>query len=109
MNNHDLKIKKFNIFYINEYNIKIINKKYRNKNKKTEILSFKNNNTLGDIIICKNIIAKKKKNLKKTILHGLLHLLGYKHAYNTDYKIMKKLEHIIGMSGIEPPTITTSK
>ena len=67
----------------------------------------KNNKIRGEIYLCKTLL--KTKSNKKLLIHGLLHLLNYNHIKKNDYKIMKKLEKIIGMSGIEPPTITTSK
>ncbi len=88
----------------NNKRIKSLNKKFRNKNKHTDILSFpfenKINNLkeiyLGDIIISYNYM-NKPKNLsnnmfkKKTIkifIHGFLHLLGYDHIKNLDFKKM---------------------
>ena len=88
----------------NNKRIKSLNKKFRNKNKHTDILSFpfenKINNLkeiyLGDIIISYNYM-NKPKNLsnnmfkKKTIkifIHGFLHLLGYDHIKNFDFKKM---------------------
>ena len=92
----------------NNQKIKILNKKFRNKNKHTDILSFpfesniKNNREiyLGDIIISFNYINNPKninKNdfKKKTIkifIHGFLHLMGYDHNKDKDYKKMLKVE-----------------
>ena len=92
----------------NNRNIKILNKKFRKKNKHTDILSFpsgqKTKNLkkiyLGDIIISYNYM-NKPKNLtnfefkKKTIkifIHGYLHLLGYDHINLKDYQIMYREE-----------------
>ena len=92
----------------NNEKIKFLNKKFRNKNKPTDILSFpfdqkiKNSKKiyLGDIIISFNFL-NKPKNLsiyefkKKTIkifIHGYLHLLGYDHMKHIDYKKMVKEE-----------------
>ncbi len=88
----------------NNRKIKVLNKKFRNKNKHTDILSFpfgqKIINSkeiyLGDIIISFNHIDKpknlsNKKFREKTIkifIHGFLHLLGYDHIKNKDYKQM---------------------
>ena len=92
----------------NNKNIKRLNKNFRNKNKSTDILSFpfdkkkniNNQNYLGDIIISYNYMDKpKSKNLRafkqkvaKTFIHGFLHLLGYDHIKNYDYKKMIKEE-----------------
>jgi|TARA_B110000967_G_C18651267_1_gene443485 probable rRNA maturation factor len=96
--------------------IKKLNKKFRKKNKITDVLSFpfhekkllyklmKNNNKniyLGDIIINLNKIIKtnEKENFlnifDKIWIHGLVHLLGHKHKLNKDFFIMQKLENKI--------------
>ena len=92
--------------------IKKLNKKFRKKNRSTDVLSFpfyeknqlKNRIKkekevyLGDIIINlsqvknKNNKVKFKKELNKLWIHGLLHLLGYDHKSNTKYLQMQKLE-----------------
>ena len=91
----------------NNKNIKRLNKNFRSKNKSTDILSFPidkknkyNQSYLGDIIISYNYMDKpKSKNLRafkqkvtKTFIHGFLHLLGYDHIKNYDYKKMIKEE-----------------
>ena len=88
----------------NNKRIKILNKKFRNKNKHTDILSFpfeqkikkQKEIYLGDIIISYNHINKPKnqgnKEFKvkttKIFIHGFLHLLGFDHIKNKDYKKM---------------------
>ena len=100
----------------NNKKIKKLNKSFRNKNKSTDVLSFpfknkKNKyreNYLGDIIISYEYMDKPKtKNLKifkekvtKTFIHGFLHLLGYDHIRNNDYKKMIRLEEILFRSVI---------
>ena len=95
----------------NNQNIKKLNKKFRNKDRATDILSFpttkkfklQKNYYLGDIIISYNFINKPKnqkikdfkKNLIKTFIHGFLHLLGFDHSKLSDYKKMLKEEHKI--------------
>ena len=92
----------------NNKNIKILNKKFRKKNKHTDILSFpsgqKTKNLkkiyLGDIIISYNYINKPesltnfefKKKTIKIFIHGYLHLLGYDHINLKDYQIMNREE-----------------
>ena len=88
--------------------IKKLNKDFRNKNKSTDILSFpltkkimiSQKTYIGDIIISYNFMNKPKsqniKNFKekviKTFIHGFLHLLGFDHFKNKDYKIMLREE-----------------
>ena len=95
----------------NNKNIKILNKKFRNKNKNTDILSFpfgeklRNSNQiyLGDIIISFNYIDKSRnltskefrEKTAKIFIHGFLHLLGYDHIKYYDYKKMIKEEEKI--------------
>lgn len=105
---------KINIKTTTLKHIQQINKKYRKTNNPTDILTFKNRidkkKHIVDIILCFKIIKKPQKiNLEKVIIHGILHSLKYKHSKMKEYKIMKKIQIKIGMSGIEPPTITTSK
>ncbi len=92
--------------------IKKLNKKFRKKNKSTDILSFpfyrkkdlykmikkEKEIYIGDIIInfneLKNISCDKdfKNKLNKLWIHGLVHLFGYKHKTLKDFKSMSKLE-----------------
>ena len=92
----------FTLLLSNNINIKKLNKKFRNKNKPTDILSFplghkisiKKDTYLGDIIISFNYMNKnKEKKLFKTVviktfIHGFLHLLGFDHINDKDYKKM---------------------
>ena len=89
-----------------------MNKKYRKKNKTTDVLSFPFYNKkelqknlkkekeiyLGDIIINLNKIKNKKnKNIfkiefNKLWIHGLTHLFGYDHCKDQDFYQMNKIE-----------------
>ena len=96
--------------------IKKLNKKFRNKNKSTDILSFplvkktliSKKTYIGDIIISYNFMNKPKsqniKNFKKkvikTFIHGYLHLLGFDHIKDKDYKRMLSEEEKIYKSVI---------
>ena len=96
--------------------IKKLNKNFRNKNKSTDILSFPLANKtmiskktyIGDIIISYNFMNKPKtqniKNFKKkvikTFIHGYLHLLGFDHIKDKDYKKMLSEEEKIYKSVI---------
>lgn len=79
-----------------------INKKYRKKNRTTDVLAFPENKILkekfrvgrlqkvsglGEIVICLREVKKNarkfsstfEKELAKVLIHGILHLLGYDH------------------------------
>ena len=100
----------------NNKNIKKLNKNFRNKNKPTDILSFpfskkykiSEQTYIGDIIISYNYINKPKyqnlrsfkKKLIKIFIHGFLHLIGFDHAKEKDYKKMLRQEEQIYQSVI---------
>lgn len=75
--------------FVKKEEIKKLNKKFRKKNKETDVLSFglKDGNCLGEIIICPEVVkgnaekygASFKKEMTKVFVHGILHLLGYDH------------------------------
>ena len=92
--------------------IKFLNKKFRKKNKTTDVLSFPFNTKkdlnnllkkekeiyLGDIIINLNEIKsiRDPKNFKKAFdnlwVHGLVHLFGHDHKKEKDFQKMNKIE-----------------
>lgn len=76
------------IALVSEARIKKLNKKYRGKNKVTDVLSF--GDGLNEIVICPAII-KTKKELARVLTHGILHILGYDHS-----KLMQKKEEYYG-------------
>ena len=96
--------------------IKKLNKNFRNKNKSTDTLSFpfdkktliSKKTYIGDIIISYNFMNKPrsqniksfKEKLIKTFIHGFLHLLGFDHAKDKDYRRMLSEEERIYKSVI---------
>ena len=90
--------------------IRLLNKKFRKKNKTTDVLSFpscdqntiraelksQKNLYLGDIALNLYKIDRGKNKFKsefdKLWVHGLVHLMGYKHYKNKDFFKMKKIE-----------------
>ena len=100
----------------NNRGIKKLNKNFRNKNKSTDILSFpfakktliSKKTYIGDIIISYNFMNKPRsqniKNFKekviKTFIHGFLHLVGFDHIKDKDYRKMLSEEEKIYKSVI---------
>tara|TARA_Y100000590_G_scaffold370547_1_gene432442 strand:+ start:266 stop:724 length:459 start_codon:yes stop_codon:yes gene_type:complete len=100
----------FTILLTNSFKMKALNRKYRNVNKSTDVLSFPffslnklkiirlKNLYIGDIAISYEIInSRSKKNtffleFDKVWVHGLLHLIGYNHVKNKEYFKMNKIE-----------------
>jgi len=100
----------FTILLTNSLNMKKLNKKFRNQNTSTDVLSFpflSSNNLkftkqkkfyIGDLATSYEIInSRSKKNnflleFDKAWVHGLLHLIGYSHIKNKDYFKMDKIE-----------------
>ena len=106
----------FTLMLSNNKKLKKLNKKFRNKNKSTDILSFpftdvtkiQKDTYIGDIIISYNFINKPKsqslkifkEKLIKIFIHGFLHLLGFNHKKIYEYKMMLKEEDRIYKSVI---------
>ncbi len=97
------KNQEFSILLTNNNVMKKLNSKFRKKNKKTDVLSFplKSKSYIGDIAISFEIINKKSSlsnfsyEFDKTWIHGYLHLVGYDHKKNKDYKKMHNKEKLI--------------
>ena len=91
------KEKNLSIALVGQGRMREINKKYRKKNRATDVLSFPDNG-LGEIIICLREIKKNakkdgfsfEKELTQVLIHGILHLLGYDHEKSE--KQAKKME-----------------
>lgn len=105
------------ITFTTPQNIKEINKKYRNIDKDTDVLSFpmfekdeletkiKNKDyvcedVLGDIIISIEKVQEQaeeyghsfERELSYMIVHGFYHLMGYDHIKEEDKKVMRPKE-----------------
>ena len=96
--------------FVDNDEIKKLNKKFRNKDTVTDVLSFpgyediKKVNSkilyLGDVVIsCKRASKQAKEynhSIKREIgyltIHSILHLLGYDHKNDSDKKIMRSKE-----------------
>ena len=76
------------IAYVSEKKSREINKKYRNIDKPTNVLSFALRKNMGELILCKSVIKKELKKFDRTfeqllgflVIHGMLHLKGMQHS-----------------------------
>ena len=109
----------FNVIFVDEEEIRKINKEYRNIDKVTDVISFaledgenmkfEFGRLLGDIYICTERMKEQAKEYGHSLLreqgfltvHGLLHLLGYDHMTKEEEKIMfEKQEMILDAYGL---------
>jgi len=101
-----------NIVFMDNDSIQKLNKDYRNIDKSTDVLSFhyyddfsdlKSEEIAGEIILSENKIISQWKEYKlwsekefyKLLIHSILHILGYDHEEDNDYKIMQEKETLI--------------
>jgi probable rRNA maturation factor len=102
----NLKSDQISIVVIGDQRMKTLNRKYRQKDKVTDVLSFaqcdikeryllSNNKYLGEIFINFRQAERQAEDIKDEMLnlliHAYLHLRGYTHDNDQDLKKMKKL------------------
>ena len=94
--------KNIEVAFVKDKEIKSLNKKYRKKDKATDVLSFGTiNDPLPQIVICLKVVnvnAKKDKisfneELSKVLIHGILHLKGMDHLKKKDAEEMFKKQN----------------
>ena len=108
----NLKLKNvlFNVIIIDNDSIHKINKKYRNIDRETDVITFalednkqidtKDVRVLGDIYISYDRVISQAKEYNHSTrreicflaVHGLLHLLGYDHMNKKDEEVMFGLQ-----------------
>lgn len=102
--------------FISKESMRVLNEQYRNKNESTDVLSFAQQDNdeqffgsdeltlLGDIVIslddmqanCEIFNVSFDEELKRLIVHGILHLVGEDHTSNNDEEpMLKRQEEII--------------
>lgn len=91
LNGERKKLLNLSIVFVGEKRIKELNKRYRKKNRLTDVLSFnlasKNSQVSGEVIICPRVVTRNAKKygssfrdeLVLVLIHGVLHILGYDH------------------------------
>jgi rRNA maturation RNase YbeY len=82
--------------------IQELNRLYRNKDKVTDVLSFFYPHE-GEIFICRPQAAQQAKEnglsllteVIQLLIHGLVHVAGYDHETESDYRAMRLVEEKI--------------
>jgi probable rRNA maturation factor len=88
------------IALVSDARIRALNRRYRRKDRATDVLSFASDPALGDIVIATGVAKRQARDaghsyqaeLRVLALHGLLHLLGYDHHDRSDRGRMSRLE-----------------
>lgn len=104
---------------VNQDEMRELNRKYRNQDKPTNVLSFPmqlpdevNIKLLGDLALCADVInieaEKQAKNRNAhwahMVVHGMLHLQGYDHVNDEGAATMEATEiNILSKLGFENP------
>jgi probable rRNA maturation factor len=101
--------------FVTPAKIQSLNKRYRGKDRPTDVLSFsvregalpeevqKTSTAWGDVIICPSYAKTEAKRrslplqeeLARLVIHGVLHLAGYDHATEDDELRMFSLQERI--------------
>jgi len=101
-----------NIVFIEPLGIQNLNKKYRNIDKVTDVLSFHYHDSYkhlwpddiaGELIFYEEKIISQwqeyglwtEKEFYKLVVHSVLHILWFDHESDEEYEEMKKLEELI--------------
>lgn len=115
--------KEVSLAFVGPRRIKEINRRYRKKNRVTDVLSFpesevemkefgigelqENKSILGEMVVCLKEVKKNSRRYKinfetelaRVIIHGVLHLLGYDHEKSEEEKekMQKKEEYYLSL------------
>ena len=102
--NEKKKVGDINYIFCSKQYLKKMNNDYLSKNYETDVISFdfsKDNKISGDIYISSETVKKNSiifnvcfnNELKRVMVHGLLHLLNYNDKSEQELKIMREKEN----------------
>ena len=102
--NEKNKVGDINYIFCSKQYLKKINNEYLTKNYETDVISFDfsdDNKISGDIYISSETVKKNSiifnvdfnNELKRVMVHGLLHLLNYNDKSKQELKIMREKEN----------------
>jgi probable rRNA maturation factor len=77
-----------------------LNKRFRNRDYATNVLSFPYGDGSGDVVLCHSVIRKESKQQQKSlrahyahlVVHGVLHLRGHDHLREAEAARMERAE-----------------
>lgn len=97
-----------NVIFVNDAYIQSLNKAYRGKDAPTDVLSFNyehdpNSDLVGEVYLSVETARRQaidhkhsfEDELIKLIIHGVLHVHGFDHEEDEDYKEMYEVEKSI--------------
>lgn len=119
----------FSILYADKAEAQALNNEFRSKDYATNVLSFPaelpdfiqtldDGFTLGDLVICPDVVVHEASSQLKSqlhhhahlVIHGFLHLLGFDHEQDRDAEIMENLEvETLKKLGFPDPYCTKTK
>ncbi|MEW6102865.1 MAG: rRNA maturation RNase YbeY [bacterium] len=82
------KVGELSIAFVDDNEIKELNKRFLGKDKPTDVLSFQLNESMGEVIISTDTAKRQAieygisfiSEISVLLIHGLLHILGYNHS-----------------------------
>ncbi len=88
------------VYLVNGRRMRRLNKKFRGKDKSTNVLSFQKprnfpGSKLGEAYLDPQYVQKHKEDLGLMLVHGVLHILGYDHEKKGDRIKMEKREELL--------------
>ncbi len=67
-----------NVVFVSKKRVKDLNKDFRGKDEITDVLSFEISQDISEVYICSDFTKQEQETIRM-IIHGVLHILGYKH------------------------------
>ncbi|HEX5132051.1 MAG TPA: rRNA maturation RNase YbeY [Candidatus Krumholzibacteria bacterium] len=99
-----------NVVIVDDREIRRLNRRYRGKDKPTDVLSFSyrddpgpRDGTAGDIYVSLDTLARDARRLGvdvshlalRIVVHGMLHVIGYDHENDADAARMERRERAV--------------